>query len=152
MMNTDISPIAELGAKWNIMPPKPRARKKIYSSSDIFDFVYPAWPDVDLYESFWIVLLSRSNAIMGISKIGTGGISATYVDPKIVFQRALLSNCSYIVLVHNHPSGNEIPSDEDNKLTEKLSSVGRFLELPVLDHLILSPDGTYFSYADNGKL
>lgn len=73
------------------------------------------------------------------------------MDPKLVFAAALKSNCQSIILGHNHPSGNLIPSFQDERLTKRLVEAGKFLDLPVLDHIIVTSEG-YFSFADEGKL
>ena len=81
----------------------------------------------------------------------SGGISGTVADPKVIFQVALKANASSVILCHNHPSGNTKPSDNDIQLTKKLKKAGEFLELNVLDHLIITPD-SYFSFADESLL
>lgn len=77
----------------------------------------------------------------------------TVVDPKILFKRVVEQGdiVSSIILVHNHPSGNLKPSNEDDMLTKKIKEGGRLLDIPVLDHLIITPE-SYYSYRDKGKL
>jgi DNA repair protein RadC len=144
--------VAELKPQWKTKPLPFRKRSRITSSKDIFDLIYPVIWDIDLYESFYVILLDRQNGMLGVSLISTGGVSGTVVDPKKVFQMALLAHSSSIILVHNHPSGNLIPSNEDVKLTKQLVNGGKFLAISVLDHLIVTPDGEYFSFADNGQI
>jgi DNA repair protein RadC len=74
------------------------------------------------------------------------------VDPKIIFQAALLANASAIILCHNHPSGNLCPSSQDLAITRKLSEAAKVLEIGISDHIILSPDGSYLSFADDGLM
>ena len=142
--------VSELRAKWSSPPPKPGNLPSIYSSQDIFEVIFPLWEDIDMYESFWVVLLNNSNRILGISKISSGGINSTVVDPKLILQRALISNSAAFVCVHNHPSGRLKPSDADEKLTRKIKLASAFLDMKFLDHLIITPDMTYFSFADEG--
>lgn len=125
----------------------------ITSSSNAEDYLRYYWGrnKMDHSEKFMVLYLNRSNAIMGWSRISTGGLSGTAVDPKIIFQIALKANSSSIILAHNHPSGNKQPSEQDIKLTRKIVKGGLFLELPVLDHLILTSE-SYFSFADEGIL
>lgn len=104
---------------------------------------------IDLVEQFNILLLDRNNACLGLSNISTGGVSACIVDPKIVFAVALKARAAGMILAHNHPSGNLNPSDADNQLTQRLIKGGQLLDVPILDHLIVSPRG-YFSFTDNG--
>ena len=108
--------------------------------------------DMQLLEEFNILLLDRSNRVLGFSHVSRGGTSGTVVDAKILFATALRARASQLILAHNHPSGNLRPSDADKVLTRKLCKAGQVLELPILDHLILSPEGGFFSFADNGLI
>ena len=103
------------------------------------------------HEEFWVLLLRRSNHVLAEVCISRGGLTGTVVDPKIVFGRALAMRAAAIVLVHNHPSGNPNPSDADRALTRNLCRAGEFLDLPVLDHVIVAGDG-FVSFADQGWL
>lgn len=86
------------------------------------------------------MLLNRMNKVLGIYLISVGGFAGTVCDPKVVFQAALKTNASSIILAHNHPSGNLKPSDADLQLTEKLKKGGKLLDIAVLDHLILTEE------------
>jgi DNA repair protein RadC len=88
---------------------------------------------------------------LGIVSIFIGGVSGTLADPKIIFSSALKTNCSSIILVHNHPSGNLRPSQADLKLTNNLVQAGKYLEIPVLDHLVISRE-SYYSMSDEGLI
>ena len=123
----------------------------ITSSRDAFDLVVDNWEDIDYCEAFLVIMLSRGNNVLGVCRISTGSVGGTVADPKKIFQTALGANASAIILAHNHPSGMLKPSSNDNIVTNKCKESGRFLELPVLDHIIVSRNG-YFSYADEGLL
>ncbi len=97
------------------------------------------------------VLLNRGGRLIGVSKISIGSVSGTVADPKKIFQTALKANASAVILCHNHPSGQRQPSHGDRKITEKCVRAGKFLDLPVLDHIIVTRYG-YFSFADEGIL
>ncbi len=103
-------------------------------------------------EEFWVMLLSRSNRVIARECISRGGTAATVVGPKLVFKRAIEHLASSIILVHNHPSGNLNPSPQDDALTRKLKDAGSLMDINVIDHLIIIPNGGYYSYADNGRL
>ena len=103
------------------------------------------------HEEFWILLLTRSNEVIRPVQISQGGISGTVADPKIIFKSALEHLASSMILVHNHPSGNLKPSEADKELTRRLVTSGKLLDIPVLDHLIVSELG-YLSFADEGML
>lgn len=131
---------------------KASQRIKISRSSDAYELLLSSWDDtIELYESFKIVLLNKANKVLGISLIGNGGVSGCVVDPKRVFATALLSGCSSIILCHNHPSGTTQPSEADVKITNKIKQAGVFLEIGVLDHLIITAEG-FYSFADEGTL
>ena len=101
------------------------------------------------HEEFHILLLNRSNTVIRKEFVSRGGVSGTVVDQKIIFKIALEHLASSIILCHNHPSGNLKPSDQDILLTKKLKEAGFLLEIPILDHLIITDSG-YFSFADEG--
>jgi DNA repair protein RadC len=130
---------------------KPSNRPKIAGSRDAYEIVMPLWDDLEYRESFAILLLNRANRVLGIANISSGGISGTVADPKVIFQHALKANASSVILLHNHPSGNTQPSEADITLTRKMKECGKFLDLPVLDHLIVTTDG-YYSFADEGLI
>ncbi len=105
---------------------------------------------VDLYqEEFWILLMGRSQKVLGKELVSRGGLSDVLVDPKVVFSIALRYMATGIILIHNHPSGNLKPSTGDISITKRLVKVGRQLELAILDHLIITDKG-YYSFADEG--
>lgn len=124
--------------------------QKITGSSDVYRFFRPILSDLN-HEEFHILLLTRSNGIIGAERISVGGISGTVVDGKIIFKKAMDRNAAAIIMIHNHPSGNIAPSEQDVRLTKRLLEFGKLIDLPVLDHLIFTDNG-YFSFSDEGKL
>ena len=132
---------------------KAKERPQITSSRDAYWTLESNWSDqIALLEEFNVLLLDRSNRAMAICPISKGGISGTVVDLKIVFAAALKGRASSIILAHNHPSGNLKPSQADIELTHKFRKAGEILDISVLDHLILSPDGDYYSFADENRM
>ncbi len=131
----------------------PKERVRISHSAQAYDILLNTWDfnKIELVEQFYIILLERNNAVLGVSNISTGGISACLVDPKILFATALKAKASGIILAHNHPSGNLKPSHADEKLTQKIKAGAELLDISVLDHMIISPQG-YLSFADEGLL
>lgn len=122
----------------------------VRSSRDVFNFMNHIFEDLD-HEEFHILVLSRSNKIKSTELISKGGLSGTVADGKLIFKKALEQTASAIILCHNHPSGNLKPSVADMDLTKKLSDFGKYIDLPVLDHLIIT-DTSFFSFADEGLL
>jgi DNA repair protein RadC len=96
---------------------------------------------IDLKEFFWVMLLSHSNNVLGISEIGKGNASAVIVNIKEIFQLAIRGNASSVILCHNHPSGNLNPSQADIRLTKKIQEAGQLLEISILDHIIITTEG-----------
>lgn len=138
----------ELGRRRKIESNK--AETFIRSSNDVHEYVKHLFEDLD-HEEFHIVILSRSNKVKSLELISKGGISGTVADGKLIFKKALEQTASAIILCHNHPSGNLQPSTSDIDLTKKLSEFGKFIDLSVLDHLIVT-DKSFFSFADEGML
>ncbi|MCZ4221994.1 RadC family protein [Pedobacter rhodius] len=120
------------------------------ASSDVYKYMHRTFAHLN-HEEFWILLLNRSNKIIGKYLISKGGQAGTVADPKIIFKIALENNAANIILAHNHPSGNLKPSESDNKLTRNLAASGIMLNLYVVDHLIFTDSG-YYSYKDEGLL
>lgn len=125
-------------------------KPKITCSKDVYTLMRPTLLDLS-HEEFWIILLNRSNQVISKQNISSGGVSGTVADPKLIFKKALEHLASSIILIHNHPSGNLNPSEADRQLTNKLKEAGKFLDIPVLDHVIFT-DEKYYSFADEGLL
>ncbi len=132
---------------------KPSARPKISTSRDAFDILKQYWDDskIEFIEQFKVMLVNRTNKVLGIFEVSSGSSTGTVADPKLIFVAALKANACGIVVAHNHPSGNLAPSRSDIDLTQKIKEAGRFLEIQLLDHLIVTPD-SYYSFADEGAL
>ncbi len=122
---------------------------KINSSKDSYELLLSCWSKhlIEFQEEFKVLLLNRNHQVLGIYPLSRGGVSGTIVDAKLVFSVALKCNASSIILAHNHPSGNIKPSEADKKLTLKLKQAGNYLDIMVIDHIILSKNG-YLSFAD----
>lgn len=138
----------ELGRrrKEDSLPERPR----IVCSNDIYRIFYPLLVDLP-YEEFWILLLNAQNRVINKIRISQGGVSATYVDVRLILKPAIEHLASGIVLCHNHPSGNMSPSGEDDRLTERFCRSAELVGIKVLDHIIVC-EHKYYSYADEGKL
>ncbi|MFT5640648.1 MAG: DNA repair protein RadC [Cyclobacteriaceae bacterium] len=129
---------------------EPVTKPRITCSDDIYNLFQSELLDLP-HEEFWITLLKRNNDVISKERISIGGFSGTFADPKVIFKKALEKNASYIILLHNHPSGNKKPSQSDINLTNKLKQAGKTLDLPILDHLIFTDHG-FFSFADEAIL
>lgn len=127
--------------------------QKVKSSKDSYEFLLKIWDrdEIQYRESFCVLCMSRDNRITSYHFISHGGSSGVVVDPKMVFQTALLSHASAMILAHNHPSEQLSPSHADMRLTERLVKAGQLLDLPVVDHIIVTEAG-YYSFADEGRI
>lgn len=130
---------------------KPSQRPKITGSKDAYEVLKKSWDDskLELVEQFKAMFTNRANKVLGIYEVSTGGIAGTVADPRLIFVAALKVGASGVILSHNHPSGNLKPSQADIDLTRKIKEAGRFLEIQLMDHVILTSEG-YFSFADEG--
>ncbi len=128
--------------------------KKISSSQDAGELLYQHWNKntIELQESFKVVLLNNSNKVKGIYQLSQGGITGTMIDLRILFAVVLKTLSVGIILTHNHPSGKLLPSEADKKITEKIKKAAALFDINVLDHLIIAPNGEYYSFADNSIL
>lgn len=128
----------------------PADSTKIASSKDSFEFLKPLYFDAEI-ESFHLLVLNRANKVKAHKVISTGGVSGTVADPKVIFKYALEHLGSGIIISHNHPSGNRTASQSDIELTKKVKEAGKWLEIQVLDHIIMCGD-KYLSFADEGMM
>jgi len=121
---------------------------KITSSKAVFELMQPIIGELP-HEEFWVLYLNNSNKVIFKSQLSKGGMTGTIVDVRLVFKIALEQNATSIILSHNHPSGKLQPSDADVQMTKKIKNAGKELDIPVLDHLIITERG-YYSFADEG--
>lgn len=149
---TPMSQVAEIQITYNPVI-KPSQRPKIDCSRDVYELLSNNWDvnKIEFVEQFKIILLNRANRVLGILDISTGGFAGTVADPKVIFGAALKAAASSIILAHNHPSGNLKPSHADIALTQKIATAGTFLDIAVLEHIILTSEG-YLSFADEGLM
>ncbi len=133
-------------------PVKKTLLKVLKSSGDAFDtFSFLFHGNVDIYESFYVLFLDRSNAVTAFSKMSQGGTTGTVVDVKIICKIATNLLAQGVICLHNHPSGNLVPSSQDISITKKLKNALDLFDIKLLDHLIVSADG-YYSFADENNL
>ena len=125
--------------------------KQIKGSEDAAEVCRMCFDDgkISWIEEFIVIGLSRANKVQGFYKVSSGGVTGTIADPRVIFQFALLSNATSIILAHNHPSGNLKPSDADISLTRKIKDAGDLLDIKLLDHIILTDEG-YTSLLESG--
>jgi DNA repair protein RadC len=132
---------------------KPSRRPKIKTPDEAYRLLIDTWDKskIELVEQFKVILLTRAHGVLGICTLTSGTVTNTVADPKQVFSLALKANAVEIMLAHNHPSGSLLPSKSDEELTRKMKVAGQFLDLLVLDHIIVTTEG-FYSFAKEGML
>ena len=125
-------------------------RRQIISSETVCDILRPLIGDIEI-EEFWAIYLNQSNRVIRKERLSAGGLTGTLVDIRVIMKEALLCNATGMIIAHNHPSGNEKPSPEDNRITEQVKKAAETLNIRLIDHVIVTSN-TYYSYMDNGLL
>jgi DNA repair protein RadC len=151
--STDITSVSEVILTYKTKV-NPKDRTRVTSSKDAYNLLFDSWNKniIEHVEEFKLLLLNRSNAVLGILSVSKGGISGTVTDIRLIFQGALKTNASGIIICHNHPSGNAYPSESDRKITQKIKEAGNLMDIQLLDHLVILPVEGYYSFADVGIL
>jgi DNA repair protein RadC len=152
-MKTQLTTISEVTLVYRTKV-KASERLQVKCSKDAFDIFMENWDldSIEHIEEFKLLLMNRSNSVLGILTVSKGGISRTITDIRLIYQAAIKVNASGIIVCHNHPSGNLNPSESDAKLTQKIKQAGLLMDIQLLDHLILTMDVSYYSFVDNGLL
>ena len=130
---------------------KAKDRMKVTGSKDAADAFRAIWPAYDHIEFSYMLMLNRQNQILGYHQLSKGGMTGAVIDVRVIFQVALKACATSLILAHNHPSGNLETSDADRKISRQIKEAGKILDIPLLDHLILTSD-SFFSMADEGLL
>ncbi len=125
-------------------------RKQILSSKDLFELFEPLLIDL-VHEEFWIVFMNGANKVLSTHKLTQGGIQQTIVDVPLLLKMSLERLAQSIAVAHNHPSGQNKPSSEDENITRRIKQGCDAIGIRLLDHIIVAR-GKYYSFADDGKL
>jgi DNA repair protein RadC len=131
---------------------KASERLQVKCSKDAVDIFMENWDldSIEHIEESKLMLLTRSNKVLGIASISKGGISGTVTDVRLILQYAIKANASGIIICHNHPSGNVQPSESDIAITRKIKESGIVMDIQLLDHLKIVSEGNYYSMGDEG--
>ncbi|MEM1217174.1 MAG: DNA repair protein RadC [Bacteroidota bacterium] len=138
----------ELGRRRQLTPLV--QRPQIRSSQDAYDCLAPFIGELQ-HEECWMLCMNNGNYVTHRIPMSSGGRGGTVVDPKLIFARAMELQAARIIVAHNHPSTRLQPSLPDRELTSKLFAAGKLLDLPLMDHLIISEKG-YYSFADDNQM
>lgn len=142
--------VSEIGIYYKSKVPY-QDRVSINSPNVAYEVLKLAWNQnkIELMEEFKILLTDNKSNCLGIVDIASGSINSCIVDPRLLFSAALKARASGVILAHNHPSGNVIPSENDKIVTEKIWKGGEILNIAILDHLVVSSH-SYYSFAERG--
>jgi DNA repair protein RadC len=132
---------------------KASERPLIKNSKDTSNILRQTWDEnkIEMLEEFKVLFLNRSNRVIGVYEVSSGGISGTIADPRLILAAAIKTLAVNIILAHNHPSGSLKPSRADEELTMKINEAAKYHDIKVLDHIILTAE-EYYSFADEGLL
>ena len=129
---------------------KQAERRQVISSETVCEILRPLIGDIEK-EEFWAIYLNQSNRVIRKERLSAGGLTSALVDVRMIMKEAILCNATGMIIAHNHPSGNEKPSGEDNRITEQVKKAADTLNIRLLDHVITTSN-TYYSYMDNDML
>ncbi|MBS1666709.1 MAG: JAB domain-containing protein [Bacteroidetes bacterium] len=132
---------------------KPSQRPVIKHSRDAYETFLQVWDEnkMGFQEEFKVLLLNQACRVIGVYETSSGGITGTVADPRLILVAALKGLAVSIIIGHNHPSGNLKPSRADEELTAKIREAARFLDIKLLDHIIVTMEG-YYSFMDEGLI
>lgn len=153
MSTTIKQQVPEISLQYSSNVPKDK-RIQLANSAQAFDVFWDYWDKgtLELQESLWVMLLNANHEILGVQLHSKGGLSATTLDLRHLLGLALKANAPFFVLAHNHPAGSITPSESDLALTKKVQEGAKMVDLALRDHLIISPFGYYYSFAEKGLL
>lgn len=142
IIETDLNNISEVQLIYRTKV-KPTDRPKISSMDDAVELFRKYWDRdrIEHIEEVKILLLNRTNKVLGIATVSMGGVSGTVMDERVILQYAIKANASAVIMAHNHPSGNLEPSDADKNITRKIKSSLELMSMSLLDHIIITVDG-----------
>jgi DNA repair protein RadC len=139
---------SELGRRREIE--KLPERIDLGNSEALYRHLWPRMRDLDVEEAY-VVLMNQNYKLIDTIRLSHGGITETAVDVRVIMKYALMNNATIIALAHNHPSGNNRPSRDDENLTKRVNEACRTMRIFLCDHIIVT-DGSYYSFRDQGKL
>lgn len=132
---------------------KPSERTKIYVPEEAVSFLKAKYDDsIYFKEDAYALVLDNASKLLGIVSCGSGDLGSCWIDRRKIMTTVILCNARYVILCHNHPSGVTRPSKDDDKITKALDDGLKAIDASLLDHVILAPEGDYYSYRDYGRI
>lgn len=147
----EIRQVAEIAISYK---PAVTRMPKITCSNDAYEELKEFFDEdlISLQEQFVVMYLNQGNDVLGIQRLSIGGVTGTVADPRLIFATALKAVATGLIISHNHPSGTLKASEADLAMTRRLKEVGKLMEIKLLDHLIITPEGKYLSFIDEGVI
>lgn len=126
---------------------------QLLDSRHVYEFIFEQYDKstIEIQENVKLILLNNSNFVLGVYDVSKGGMNSSIIDVKLLLAVIIKSAASSVILIHNHPSGNLTPSEEDRKITQKIDNACKVMDVRFTDHLIIS-NSDYYSFADNGDV
>ena len=150
-MKTYKKDLPELSIKYKKGNHKSVQIKSSSDAAEVFKNYFDA-DTIDYEESVVVIYLNTRNNTIGWFKVSHGGLNGCIVDVRKIFSVALQIGATSLIIAHNHPTGNLKPSIADNQITQKIKEGGKLLDISLLDHIIITSDNGFYSFADNGKI
>lgn len=122
----------------------------VISSEDAIRIISKFY-DYEDREKLYVILINSHRKVIGINLVSVGTVDKVMMHPREIFKPAILLGAAAIIMVHNHPSGNIIPSNEDKDITNRIIECGHLLDIPLMDHIIYSEDNYYSLYDEMDK-
>jgi DNA repair protein RadC len=128
---------------------KASERPQVFKAEEAYKIFLNHWDEnkLDFIEQAKVMLLSRANRVLGICNVSSGGTVGTVIDTRLVFVTAIKANATSIILAHNHPSANQLPSNADKVITKQITEAGKYLGVDLRDHIIVTSEG-FYSFAE----
>ena len=123
-------------------------KRKVNTTSDLVELMQTKNARLG-YEEFWVIFVNQGAFLLGVENFGKGGITSTSVDIRLILQKALELKATGLVICHNHPSGEIIPSEEDKEVTRTIYKAGKIIGIPLIDHIVFSRNG-FISQKEEG--
>jgi len=141
-----------LSGKFAAMVSEAAEGKQIAGSQEVYNIMKPLISQTDDIEQGWFIFLNTKNRIIAIEKLFSGTLTHSLISPRQIIKKALELKAACIIMVHNHPSGEPEPSDEDKKITSQLYMALKSCEISLHDHMIIGTANRYYSFADSGRI
>lgn len=149
-LNKSMSILAAVELGRRLFLEKAQERQDLGSATSIYNYMYPRMCDLQV-EEFWVLFMNQNYKLLKAERISVGGLTETAVDIRVIMKEALLNNTTIMAVSHNHPSGNNRPSRQDDQLTERIRKACDTMRIYFLDHVIVT-NGAYYSYREQGRL